>query len=94
MAHIFILLLFIIIESAPVLVKLINYRSPYDYILHKHEHEFEMFHKEKTALLTNSTAAIVSYDTEVTNTRVSAKIKEERAKIESELQSRLEGYKL
>lgn len=92
LAHIFILFLFIIIESAPVLVKLINYQSPYDLMLHKHEHEFEMFHKEKTRILANSTAAKVEYDTEVTSATVRARIKEERAKIEHELKEKLNNW--
>ena len=93
LAHLFIFLLFIIIESAPVLVKLINYRSPYDYILHKHEHEFEMFHTEKTTLLQNATKAKVEFDTEVSNHNVRARIKEERAKIDHDLSQRLEKWK-
>ncbi|NNE54799.1 MAG: DUF4407 domain-containing protein [Flavobacteriales bacterium] len=92
MAHLFILLLFIIIESAPVLVKLISFRSPYDFVLHKHEHEFEMYHKEKTALLANATHAKVTYDTEISSAQVRARIKEERAKIESDLKNRIEGF--
>jgi len=51
MASIFIMLLFLAIELAPVLVKLISTRGPYDDLLEKHEHEFEVFRKEKITLM-------------------------------------------
>ncbi|MCB0648117.1 MAG: DUF4407 domain-containing protein [Saprospiraceae bacterium] len=50
MASIFIMLLFIAIETAPLFVKLISDRSPYDYVLNKIENEVEMDHKEHTML--------------------------------------------
>lgn len=50
MASIFIMLLFIAIETAPLFVKLISDRSPYDYVLNKIENEVEMDHKEHTLL--------------------------------------------
>lgn len=39
-AHIFIMVLFLIIESAPILVKLISPAGPYDSLLHVTEHRF------------------------------------------------------
>jgi hypothetical protein len=39
-AHIFIILLFLIIESAPILVKLISRSGPYDSLLHITEHKY------------------------------------------------------
>jgi hypothetical protein len=93
-AHIFIMLLFIIIESSPVLIKLINYRSPYDYVLHKHEHQFEMFHLEKTSLLSNATHNKVRYDTEVGSYELGSRIKEERAKIDARLKQKIDDLKL
>lgn len=39
-AHIFIMILFLIIESAPILVKLISRSGPYDSLLHITEHKF------------------------------------------------------
>jgi hypothetical protein len=41
MAHTFILLLFILLETAPIFVKLISGRGPYDYALRKVEYGFE-----------------------------------------------------
>lgn len=39
-AHIFIIFLFLIIESAPILVKLISRSGPYDSLLHVTEHKY------------------------------------------------------
>ena len=49
-AGIFLMLLFIAIETAPMFVKLISERSPYDYLLDKIEVSVEMDHKEITSL--------------------------------------------
>jgi Domain of unknown function (DUF4407) len=49
-AGIFIMLLFIAIETAPMFVKVISERSPYDYLLDKIEHEVALDHKEITSL--------------------------------------------
>ena len=48
-ANIFIMLLFIAVEIAPVIAKLILERSPYDYVLDKHEHLFASNHKAFTS---------------------------------------------
>jgi hypothetical protein len=47
-ASIFLMLLFIAIETAPLFVKLISERSPYDYILDKAESIIELDHREFT----------------------------------------------
>lgn len=39
-AHIFIIILFLMIESTPILVKLLSKKGPYDSLLHAVEHEF------------------------------------------------------
>jgi hypothetical protein len=49
-ASIFLMLLFIAIETAPMFVKLISERSPYDYILDKIEMAVEQDHKEITTM--------------------------------------------
>lgn len=46
-AHLFILLLFILIEIAPIVVKLIAYRGPYDYLLSQAEFVYELEYKEQ-----------------------------------------------
>ncbi len=49
-ASIFLMLLFIAIETAPMFVKLISERSPYDYVLDKIEVAVELDHKEYTTM--------------------------------------------
>ncbi len=48
-AHWFILLLFIAIETAPVFVKLVSPRGPYDSLLRKEEHPFTVEESESIA---------------------------------------------
>lgn len=54
-ANWFIILLFIAIETAPVFVKLISPRGPYDDLLEQHEYGFTMHNKERKAMLTLET---------------------------------------
>jgi hypothetical protein len=54
-ANWFIILLFITIETAPIFVKLISDRSPYDNLLMLHEHHYELFRMEKTTKLNYET---------------------------------------
>ena len=92
-ASIFITLLFVAVETAPILVKLISYRSPYDYVLHQQEHVFEMTNLEQTTLLGNETRNKLKYDTETGAYRVQANISAEKAVIDQKLQETLEGLK-
>lgn len=48
-AHWFILLLFLAVETAPIFVKLISQRGPYDYVLKKEEYGFEAAYYEDLA---------------------------------------------
>jgi len=43
----FIMGLFICLEISPVLIKLISYVGPYDYLLEKTENDFRLYSKEK-----------------------------------------------
>lgn len=90
LATIFITLLFIAIETSPIFVKLISQRSPYDYVLHEHEHVFQMANLDKTSELANAVKAKVKHDTEVTAHKVKSKIVEEKAVINKQLKERLE----
>lgn len=54
-ANWFIMLLFVAIETAPVFVKLISPRGPYDDLLEQHEYSFIMHKKERKAMLTMDT---------------------------------------
>lgn len=51
-AHIFIMILFLIIESAPILVKLMSRSGPYDSLLHITEHRYRSKEIESIAIET------------------------------------------
>lgn len=51
----FIMLLFVAIEIAPVLVKLLSSKGPYDDLLEKHEHAVEIFKIEQISKLNHKT---------------------------------------
>ncbi len=93
LASLFITLLFIAIETAPILVKLISYRSPYDYLLHEHEQVFEMSNLEKTTLLANSVKNKLKFDTETGAYLVVSRIAAEKALIDAKLKEKLEELK-
>jgi Domain of unknown function (DUF4407) len=92
-ANIFIMLLFISIETAPIFVKLISYRSPYDFLLHEHEHEFKMTNLEKTTLLSNAVKNKLQYDTEVGTYLNNAKIAAEKEIIDHHVKKKVEQLK-
>jgi hypothetical protein len=82
-ASIFIMLLFVAVETAPIMVKLISQRSPYDYLLHQKEQVFEMDNFEKTTLLSNSTKNKVRLGTEIDDYNSDATLQVEKAKIDA-----------
>jgi hypothetical protein len=77
-ASIFIMLLFVAVETAPIFVKLISPRSPYDYLLYSYEHEFEMDNFEKVSLRNNAIKNKVRFDTETSVYRTQQEIKIEQ----------------
>lgn len=93
LASLFITLLFIAIETAPIFVKLISYRSPYDYLLHEHEHIFEMANLEKVTLLSNEINNKVAYDTATGKHLVQARISLQKQLIDHKLKEKLEDLK-
>ncbi|MCB0395788.1 MAG: DUF4407 domain-containing protein [Flavobacteriales bacterium] len=54
-AGIFVMLLFLILEMSPVLVKLLSPRGPYDDLLEVHEHAFTNYRIEKIAKMDSDT---------------------------------------
>ncbi|MDX1910961.1 MAG: DUF4407 domain-containing protein [Saprospiraceae bacterium] len=92
-ASIFITLLFVAVETAPILVKLISPRSPYDFVLHQQEHVYEMTHLEQTTLLGNAVKNKLQVDTEVGIHRANAAVEKEKAIIDQKLQETLESLK-
>jgi hypothetical protein len=92
-ASLFITFLFVAVETAPIMVKLISYRSPYDYLLHQREHVFEMEHLDATTHLSNAVRNKVREDTEIGAHRTEAHIAREKAVIDAQLRQALEGLK-
>jgi len=92
-ASLFITLLFIAIETAPIMVKLISYRSPYDYLLQEHEHVYEMASLESTTLRDNAVKGKLKFDTDTGRHLVIAKIAAEKALIDHKLKEKLESLK-
>ena len=93
MASLFIMLLFIAIETAPIFVKLISSRSPYDYVLHKHEHVFEMNHKQLTSILATATRNKIAEENEINTFRTQATVKAEKQLIEHAVREEVERLK-
>jgi hypothetical protein len=93
LANIFIMLLFISIETAPIFVKLISSRSPYDYLLDEQEHVFKMSHLEKTTLLKNAVTEKVTFDSQITNHRTNARIDAEKELVDHAIQGKVEELK-
>lgn len=85
-ANIFIMLLFIALETAPVFVKLISSRSPYDYLLHEREHVFAMNNLEQTTLLSNAVKNKIKFDTESGIYRTQKELEVERELTDEYLQ--------
>ncbi len=61
MANIFIMLLFVAIETAPIFVKLISPRGPYDELLELHEDRVKLFKSEKWVKAKGESEARVGY---------------------------------
>jgi hypothetical protein len=92
-ASIFITLLFVAVETAPILVKLISYRSPYDFVLDQQEQVYQMAHLEQTTLLSNSVKNKLKVDTEVGIHRADAEAQKEKAIIDQKRSNTLESLK-
>jgi len=93
LANLFIILLFISIETAPIMVKLISYRSPYDFKLDAHEHTFAMQHRERTSEQFESVKNKIKFHTETGAFRVRAEIEAEKELIERSIKERMEGIR-
>jgi len=61
LANVFIMLLFISIETAPIFVKLISGRGPYDELLDLHEDQIKLFKEEKWTIAQGESEARVGY---------------------------------
>jgi hypothetical protein len=92
-ASIFIMLLFIAIETAPIFTKLISPRSPYDHLLHEHEHVYEMATRQSTGERGNEVKNRLRVHTEVGVHQATAEIARKKAEIDAELERTIEGLR-
>lgn len=82
LATIFITILFIAIETAPILVKLISQRSPYDHLLHEREFAFEMSNARNISSMSTTTNNAIHFETEVEQYRLASEIQLEKERID------------
>lgn len=88
-AHLFIFLLFVALELAPVFVKLLSLGTPYDRILDGHEHAFHTIHKVKTHRADEEMHEKMEVATAVIRHRAKATIETEKAIIDRKLKEKL-----
>ncbi|MEO0725642.1 MAG: DUF4407 domain-containing protein [Bacteroidota bacterium] len=89
-ASLFVMLLFVAVETAPILVKLISPRSPYDHLIAEHEQQYELAAKEVMDVRRSEVLNRVREKTEVGLHQTKSDIKLRKAQIDAELQERLE----
>jgi hypothetical protein len=90
LASLFITLLFVAIETAPIFTKLISPSSPYDHLLHEHEHVYAMATKESVNTRTNDVKNRLRKHTEIGIHQTTADIAAKKAEIDAELARRKE----
>lgn len=91
--HVFLFLLFMLIECSPLLVKLISERGTYDLHLHVREQQVELYHAEVTTLRSHRMKEKLKYETEIGTAKVNARIQLERARIRKDLDDQIEQLK-
>ncbi|PTM13319.1 MAG: DUF4407 domain-containing protein [Bacteroidetes bacterium] len=92
-ASLFVMLLFVMVETSPILVKLISPRSPYDHLLAELEQQFELTAKEKMDLRSHEVLSRLREHTEVGLHQTRADIKIKKAEIDADLQRRLDALR-
>ena len=92
-ANLFIMLLFIAVETAPVITKLILERSPYDYVLNKHEYLFEMNHKGFASKQVYAVENEAKFNMETSDHKTKLAILAEKELAEEAIQRRVEELK-
>jgi hypothetical protein len=93
LASIFLMLLFIAIESAPIFVKLISERAPYDFILDKVETVVELDHKEFTTLSRMEIDGKIDYEVKKKQHQVKEQIAAENELFSHALKEEVEQIK-
>ncbi len=92
-ANIFIMLLFMAVETAPVITKLILERSPYDYVLDKHEHGYALQHEAVMAQRHKEVRSRVAFDNATVDYRTKAAIQAEKELADDAIRRKLEQLK-
>ena len=92
-ANIFIMLLFIAVELAPVLAKLILERSPYDYVLDKHEHLFASSHQAFTSKQIHTVENEARFNRETSDHKTALAIRAENELAEEAVKRKIEELK-
>ncbi len=92
-ANIFIMLLFIAVEIAPVITKLILERSPYDYVLDKHEHLFAMNHKGFTSKQVHTVENEAKFNQETSDHKTRLAIQAEKELADEAVKRKIEELK-
>lgn len=92
-ASLFITLLFIAIETAPIFTKLISDRSPYDFKLDEHEHTFRSHHQTATTRLQTAVDYDITFDKETHKFRNQQTIGAEKEIITALVKEELEKVK-
>ena len=90
LASLFVMLLFIAVETAPIFTKLISSRSPYDHLLNDHEHVYAMAAKESMTERSNDVINRLRVHGEVGIYRAKSEIETKKAEIDREMQERLD----
>ncbi|MFT7120923.1 MAG: hypothetical protein ACJAZ9_001101 [Neolewinella sp.] len=85
LASLFVTLLFIAIETAPIFTKLISSASPYDHLLAEHEHVFSMSAKQTMTERANDVGNRLRKHTEIGIHQTGADIAAKKAEIDVEL---------
>jgi hypothetical protein len=88
-AHLFIFLLFLALELAPLLVKILSLKSPYDLVLAGHEKAYETTYNIKMHRAKAEMNEKIEVGTEVTVHRTTATIEAEKAMIDKKLKEKL-----
>lgn len=92
-AHLFIFLLFIALELAPVMVKLLSLNSPYDLLLSGHEQAFRTIYNVKTHKANSEMQESIEVNGTIISHRTTTTIAAEKAILDQKLKERLQKVK-
>lgn len=92
-AGIFVMLLFMAVETAPVVTKLMLDKSPYDFALDKHESEFAISHTAFQAKKVHPVTNEAKFDMETSDYKTKISIVAEKEIADAAIRERLEEIK-